>query len=114
MISKLGADVLPLKVFIRKGQVVTVYRAMLRSIRYIDDNFVQVDLRRQVTTGFRSNMYLKDAGLIAQAIKEAHGHLKMLNDMGRRSSLAADSWINQSTPDDERGRVGTGWPWEGS
>jgi hypothetical protein len=110
-IKKITQEVLPLKIFIRKAQVVDVYRALLRSTRHIDDSFVQVDLRKQIVSGFKDNKNLQGEANIAQAIREANGHLSMLKDMGKKRENAKDSWINNSVEDDERGRPGSGWPW---
>lgn len=108
--KKLG-DVLPLKIFIRKAQVLQLYRSMLRCLREIDDIYVQVDIKKQIISGFRENISLTSDSHVAQAIQEGHHHLKTLSSMAKRQSIAEGSWLQSGTETDEKGRVGEGWPW---
>ncbi len=105
------SDALPLKVFIRKAQVIQLYRSILKHIQKIDDDYVKRDLKSQVTSGFRKNISLKDSE-VPQALREATDHLKFIQTMVQRRSAADDSWLASSTESDEKGRVGTGWPWQ--
>ena len=109
---RLGKNVLPLKIFVRQGQVLSLYRSLLRGTRYIDDSFVQKDLRDQIISGFKKNRTLEGDMQIAQAIKEANSHLSLLQDMSKRRDMTDESWIRSSSDGDERGRVGSGWPWK--
>ena len=107
-----GKAVLPLKAFIRRSQVIVAFRGLLRRVRNIDDDFVKSDIRKQIVSGFRDNINLKGDKNIVMALQEANSHLQTLQTMGRRAAASEKSWLNESTSDDQRGRVGVDWPWQ--
>jgi hypothetical protein len=111
MSSKKFADVLPLNVFIRKGQVIQAYRALLKAASQIEDSSLKGDIRSQIIQNFRQNSNL-ERSQISIALREAHDHLKTIQNMQQRHAIPKDSWLNSSTEDDVKGRVGKGWPWQ--
>ena len=111
MTSKKFADVLPLNVFIRKAQVIQAYRALLRAASQIEDFTLKGDIRNQIIQNFRQNRDL-ERSQISIAIREAHDHLKTILTMKKRQAIPKDSWLNSSTEEDVKGRIGKGWPWQ--
>jgi hypothetical protein len=105
-------DVLPFREFTRRRQVLTLFRSMLRAANQLEDSALRTSITKEIGAGFRQNRDLRDPVAVKVTIQEAHRQMKQLQSMGQNSSAYdADSWINQSEPDDERGRVGKGWPW---
>jgi len=44
-------------------------------------------------------------------IQEGNRNLKQLQSLGNKyQTNNEESWLSQKDPDDERGRVGSGWP----
>jgi hypothetical protein len=86
---------------------------MLKAAKKVQDPSVGASLSREISAGFRQNSDLRDPVAVKTTLQEANRYLKQLQAMGPDSDIYdGDSWINQSTPDDERGRVGTGFPWQ--
>ena len=62
-------------------------------------------------------------GAITLALGRAEPPLRLVSDAGLRAAVfsllgwagaaarEAGSWVGTGSPDDERGRVGAGWPW---
>ena len=91
--------------------MVVLFRSMLRAANRVDDVALRSNLRGQISSEFRQNRDLKDPVSVKSTLQEAMRQLKQLEAMGTGAgAYDADSWINQSEPDDERGRVGKGWP----
>ncbi len=68
-------------------------------------------LKEEVRRGFQVNKGLIDKGTVSATIKEAQRSLEAIKSLSSKS-VGDDSWMNNSDPDDQRGRVGVGWPWE--
>ena len=104
-------DALPFHVFARRRQVLVLFRGMLRAAGRVDDPALRLSLRAQIGSEFRQNRSLKDPMSLKSTLQEASRQLKQLEAMSNATeAYEADSWINQSEPDDERGRIGKGWP----
>jgi hypothetical protein len=105
-------NVLPLKHFIRQQGVVKLYRDFLRAARYVAPADARAEIDRQIKFEFRKNQSLTDVIVVKSLITEAHRNLKLVVAMNPKSHQHdKDAWINSSTEDDKRGRVGEGWPW---
>ena len=90
-----------------------LFRSMLRAAGRVDDPALRLSLRVQIGSEFRQNRDLKDPMSVKSTLQEASRQLKQIEAMSKGSeAFEADSWINQSEPDDERGRVGKGWPFK--
>jgi hypothetical protein len=125
-------NTLPLGAFIKRQQTFKLYKQLRRTARKIEDSSVKQGIFEQIRTDFRQNQLLKDAVSIKSAMVQGQRNLALLQDLvgetAVRKSVAVDvkpgvaggstaaksdnSWLNNSTGDDQRGRVGTGWPWK--
>ena len=120
---KLASNVPPLHVFMRRAQLLKLFRDFLRAANCLPDASLRVDIRSQVTDSFRYYQTITDAVIIKNLIAEAHRSLNQLHSMGTpreghhikptgaAGAAAANSWMSGGDAEDERGRVGTGWPW---
>lgn len=105
-------DALPFREFTRRRQVLTLFRSMLRAANKLEEASLRASISKEISAGFRQNMDLKDPVSVKATLQEANRQMKQLQSMSQdATAYDADSWINQSEPDDERGRVGKGWPW---
>ena len=117
-------DALPFHVFTRRSAALQLYKDMNRAVRRISDKDLRRDLCAEIRHGFRKNQHLTDAMASKSLMQEGRRQLKQLESMADvppNSSMGGytnrgdeDSWINQKDgdhDDDERGRVGKGWPW---
>jgi hypothetical protein len=107
-------NVLPLGIFIRRQQVVKLYRQLLKSARNLTNKTLAVEIKAQIICDFARNKYITDSLAIRTLVQEGTRNAKQLQDMditSNNSKVSADSWMNTSEEGDERGRVGTGWPW---
>lgn len=116
--SRLGPT-LPLRLFIRRQQVLQLYRNMLRAAKRVDDVSVQDSLRQEIRNEFVNSKNLKDNAAIKTALVTGQRSLSRLEDMSTAPSSSkkatqsdSNSWINTADDTDVRGRVGTGWPWK--
>lgn len=119
MSRRLG-NTLPLKVFIRRQQVLTLYRNLLKTSRGVSDGDVRQGIQQEIRSGFAQCKTLTDSSSIKTSIVAGQRSLTQLEDMcgvkpsssAKQSIPDAGSWINTKDKDDVRGRVGTGWPWK--
>ncbi len=109
---------LPLRDFMRRFQVLSLYRNMNRAARQVPDPNLRRSLCQEIRVGFRQNQAMKDVVSLKSTMVEANRQLQQLRSMSTpgSSTISAPpppgSWLGDSTPDDERGRVGTDWPWQ--
>lgn len=103
--------VLPLHVFVKRQQVVKLYRKLLKAALKLHQDCLHADVTRQIKLEFRKNKDLSDKAAIRNAIQSGHRQLKQVEDMIGVSAKSADSWLSSSDQVDVRGRVGDGWPW---
>ena len=104
---------MPLKVFMRRAQVLNLYRGMNRAARLVSNLELRKSLCAEIAINFRQNQHLKDSMSLKATLLEAHRQLKQLQAMGAEGSAhETGSWLGESTEDDERGRIGTEWPWQ--
>ena len=116
------ANTLPLHVFIKRQQVLRLYRQLLKTARGIEDEQLRASLREEVRIEFKNSKSLVDKVAIKTAIIQAQKSLTQLEDLSSRKSTASSgntskakvtgSWLDSSESGDIRGRVGTGWPWK--
>jgi hypothetical protein len=97
------------KEFVHKFTVIRLYRNFLKTVRDMPHN--QDDLKQQVQREFAANKTLLDSAHIQRELGEGQRKLAELQDFTGRTQPGADSWIHIQDEDDQRGRVGTGWPW---
>jgi len=70
-------------------------------------------LIEEIRQGFKTNRHLADKGTISASIKDAQKNLEAIKSLSNRNAYDSDSWINNSDDDnDQKGRIGFGWPWE--
>lgn len=105
-----GKEMLSLKSFIVRANVLSQYRAMLRVLGgYAPGE--KMRLQQQVRHGFEQHRAETDSAAIGYLLSKGEEQLKFLRG-GNKSMTATDSWVGQGTEDDKRGRVGEGWPWK--
>ncbi len=120
MSSRRFQNVLPLEVFIRRGQVKSAYRQLFRATRTCADLDLQREIQQHIRDGFRRNLHVSESHLIKPLIKEALTHIQMVKDLCGASVKQhvevsdRESWLEEKDEVDTRGRVGEGWPWESS
>lgn len=114
--SKRLGEVLPLQAFIRRAQVLRLYRNMLRITKPEGEQKEQKQqLREHIRDRFRTYQGVQDSKLVATLIADGQRQMEQLKAIvGNASggSGSGDSWINTKDEKDPRGRVGQGWPWE--
>lgn len=107
-----------LKDFIRRSQVIDMYRSFLRKSKRIEDDILRGNIREELKTQFRLNSHLRDPMAIKSCILEAHRNLQKIDSIIAVSSLGIPT---QSQPrartngllDTETDkRLGIDWPWE--
>jgi hypothetical protein len=100
--------------FVRRQQVLQLYRTFLRASGRVADPELKKELSAQIKHEFRSNVSITDAVVVKSLITEATRNLERLQAMARTSDVMVQDQNNSVTTDedDERGRVGKGWPWQ--
>ena len=130
-------DAVPsLKDFMHRHTVLSMYRGFLQSVRYLrsdnndggNSNPVMADeLLHEIRREFRAQKHETDPFQRQRAIADGQRRAEELRgltgepDVKRNKNTTtaaavlqqedADSWINIVDPEDQRGRVGSGWPW---
>lgn len=118
-----------LKDFMHRNTVLSMYRGFLRSARYVkvkQRNSVMADeLINEIRREFKSQKNESDPFQRQRAVADGQrraaelrgltgepDHTRNENDKnGKLQQKDADSWISIVDPEDQRGRVGSGWPW---
>jgi hypothetical protein len=108
--------------FMQRQRVLGLYRSMLKSVQRIDRSDIRVDISQQIKSEFTNNKNVKDAVSLRSLMSEGSRQLEVLKDMESSPSStfnpvypnnpAVTSWLDSSTEDDIKGRVGEGWPWQ--
>lgn len=116
-------NALPFKEFMRRKSVLDLYKSLIVQAKRIPDESLKVGLLSQIRSDFQRNKLITDNNTLKSLLAEGKRSLEQLNDMvasvsppaknslRKEKSPNVSAWIDSSTPDDERGRVGTGWPW---
>eukprot|EP00529_Nitzschia_sp_RCC80_P027897 CAMPEP_0113467418 /NCGR_PEP_ID=MMETSP0014_2-20120614/14804_1 /TAXON_ID=2857 /ORGANISM="Nitzschia sp." /LENGTH=246 /DNA_ID=CAMNT_0000359725 /DNA_START=185 /DNA_END=925 /DNA_ORIENTATION=- /assembly_acc=CAM_ASM_000159 len=121
-----------LKDFMHRQSVLSMYRGFLRSVRYVgskdggNNNPMMADeLRDEIRREFRAQKHETDPFQRQRAVADGQRRAAELrgltgepddDDPTKKDAAVlqqedADSWINIVDPEDQRGRVGSGWPW---
>ena len=93
---------------------------MLKAAKKLESSDMQASIRNEVRNGFKVNMSLTEKISINACIKEAETNLRTIKGLAgggdtyydERGEDGDGSWLDNSDEEDQRGRVGTGWPWE--
>jgi len=109
-------NVLPLHVFVRRQQVLKMYRDFRRAVRGVADDHLRDSIKGQVLHEFRSNRDLTDTVAIKTLLNEAKRNLEKLRAMGGGGDVTAEAVPAAAAAAEADGggelRVGTGWPWQ--
>ena len=118
-----------LKDFMHRRTVLSMYRGFLQSVRYLRSNkdggnynpVMADELLNEIRREFRAQKHETDPFQRQRAIADGQRRAEELRGLtgepdDRTATAAlqqedADSWINIVDPEDQRGRVGSGWPW---
>ena len=116
------SQALPYPVFMQRQRVLGLYRSMLKSVQRIDRSDIRADIRQQIKSEFTINKNMTDAVSLRSLMSEGSRQLEILKDMESTPSStfnpvfpnnpAVTSWLDSSTEDEIKGRVGVGWPWQ--
>jgi hypothetical protein len=100
--------------FVHKQKVLDQYRSFLRSIRLIADERERENAFQEVHREFKTHKALQDPLATQMAVTDGERKLKQVQSMVGSSPAMedSDSWLNTQDAGDERGRVGTEWPWQ--
>jgi len=82
--SKFRKDILPLHVFIRRRQILSSYRNLLKATRPCEDPDLRKDVFNQIRTEFQRNKDLQDKVVIKQCIQQASRSLKQVEEICNR------------------------------
>jgi len=120
-------DSLPLHMFVRRQQVLRMFRALLRGASDLEDRSLVGPVHEQIRFEFKNNAKITDNVALRNLIQDGQRQLSKLQSMGtkalkqRQAGSGEDapsgpdrgSWLNDGAADAEdiRGRVGTKWPW---
>lgn len=122
-------DSLPLHAFVRRQQVLRMFRALLRGASDLEDRSLVGPVHDQIRFEFKNNAKITDNVALRNLIQDGQRQLSKLQSMGTKAlkqrqagsgeeglhapSGHAGSWLNDGAADAEdiRGRVGTKWPW---
>lgn len=96
---------------------------MLRSARKLERKDIKEDIINQIRCEFGKNKSINDKGSARALLSEGTRQLGAIQsmaastipvDMNNNSGFrpVATSWMESSSEDDIKGRVGEGWPWE--
>ena len=114
--SRRVKDAMSFRFFVRRQQVLQLYRTFLRASRRVADPELKKELSAQIKHEFRNNVGITDASVVKSLIVEATRNLERLQAMAMKtdSDVMVQHQNNSVTTDedDERGRVGKGWPWQ--
>lgn len=104
-------DVPSYKEFVHRFSVLSLYRNCLKAVRAMPHN--QDDLKIQVQREFRAHKNDTDPFNIQRALADGQRqYTELLELTGQSNGPEVDSWLNTNDPEDPRGRVGQGWPWD--
>ncbi|CAN0126120.1 unnamed protein product [Ectocarpus fasciculatus] len=105
---------LGLKEFMHRARVLDLYRGILKRARALEDKDVADEARRQ----FKSSLGETDPLKVQMMVADATNHLEAMQGSTRGAGSGAagggggDSWLDIHDPEDKRGRVGEGFPWQ--
>ena len=128
----LGAAAPPLHVFVRRQQVLRMFRALMRGAADLSDKSLTSHVREQIRFEFRNNSKITDNVALRNLIQDGQRQLTKLQSMGTKAahqlahasplpvsnsgsgsgSGSGSSWLNEQDREDQRGRMGAKWPWE--
>ncbi|CAN0421509.1 unnamed protein product [Ectocarpus sp. 8 AP-2014] len=95
-----------------RARVLELYRGVLKRARDLEDKDVADEARRQ----FKSCLGETDPLKVQMMVADATNHLEAMQGSTRGAGSGAggggDSWLDIHDPEDTRGRVGEGFPWQ--
>ena len=104
--------------FMRRQKILGLYRSILKAAKKMESPDMRDSIRNEVRNGFKVNKHLVEKISINACVKEAETSLRTLKGLAKEGDDNYDcrggdgSWLDNSDEDDQRGRMGTGWPWE--
>eukprot|EP00611_Tribonema_gayanum_P016050 TRINITY_DN28001_c0_g1_i1.p2 TRINITY_DN28001_c0_g1~~TRINITY_DN28001_c0_g1_i1.p2 ORF type:complete len:145 (+),score=31.32 TRINITY_DN28001_c0_g1_i1:63-497(+) len=105
-----------LKDFMRKRQVLHSYRQLLKCARAMEDRPSGQEVAAQVRERYRAYAHETDSLKLRMLLAEAAQHIDTLQGTVARTSPdmppPPGSWLDVDDPEDRRGRIGVGFPWQ--
>ncbi len=121
---KLKTDsIRPLKYFIHRSLVLSLYRDFMRTCRSLLPNqSLRMDVENQIRVQFRKHKEVKDDTIYPSLISQGRAGLKQVQNLVDSTSYTSNTiplWKEKALGKDEedqqhdiKGRIGTGWPWK--
>ena len=89
---------------------------VLQCARSMPDPEQRAEIGQQIKTSYRAAQHETDTMHIRMLMADARQHISTLQGaVTRHSAVGSDTagtWLDIKDPQDVRGRVGTGFPWE--
>ena len=104
-------NALPLHLFVRRQQVLRLYRSMRRAAGNVVNVDIRLDLQTQIKQEFTKNAVVRDNMAARALIQEANRSLKMLKAMGERPNHNNERGSQHYDDIADNGELGAGWPW---
>ena len=98
--------------FIRKQQVLSLYRSLLLTARKIENPDVSKGILDQIKYEFRERQFTVDPAVIKTAIVEGNRNLQKIKSMFGTEKSSPHVEPSGTNADEVDMRVGQGWPWE--
>lgn len=106
-------NALSFKDFVKRQQVLQLYRNLLMKAKSIpNNNELKKSIIEQIRSDFKVSKGITDPMALKSLIQEGHRGIQRIQALNSESATNSDSWINNSDEDDVRGRVGNIWPWQ--
>jgi hypothetical protein len=101
------------KSFMQRKRSLKLYKDLLVEINKINfDDDLRKSLKEQVKFEFINNRNLNDPNSIKYCMKFGTDSLKRIINMRNSQSSIINNNDIDNDEEDQRGRVGKGWPWE--
>ena len=94
-------NVVPFALFVRRQQVLCMYRTFYRTARRISDKDLQISILDQIRTSFKTNAQITDNSTVKACIAEGKRSLQQLE------SIVETAGVSEK----EKYVVGNDWPW---
>jgi hypothetical protein len=100
-----------LKDFIRRSEVVLIYRRFLRKSNEIQDLELRRTIQFEISSAFRRNR-ISTVSAVQLYLSEARSSLKLLEALVSNQGNSDSKQGNNNDVEDQHYRVGQEWPWE--
>lgn len=91
-----------------------LYRQFMKGAIKIPEEELKRDTIAQIRVEFQRNIHITDKATVAALFADAKRRLEMLKSISSPSHASSEhsTWLSTDDDEDQRGRVGTDWPWQ--